>query len=428
MVGGMFVLMMVLIFLSVPVAYAILASGITFLLATDMKPLTLVCQRIVTGLDSFPLLAVPLFVLVGELMDSGGISRRMVKWAESLVGWLPGGLGIVTIVSCALFAALTGSGPATVAAIGGIMIPSLTSKGYTKEQSAGLVAASGALGPIIPPSIPMIIYGVTMSLSIPKMFIAGIIPGLVIVVLLIGVNTIIALKNPKILMNKGKKFSFSDFIKNTWSALGALMIPVIILGGIYGGIFTPTEAAAVGVAYALFVGIFVYKEIKIKNLPHILIKAMETAAMVNFIIAAANLLSWIMSVTKVSTKVVDFLMTFVSNKYTYLLVLMLLLFFVGALIDTVAAIIIIAPIIVPLGIKLGLDPLHLGMIFVINLVIGYVTPPFGYNLFTACSITGLKFDQVVKGVVPFLLIEMAAVMLFAYCPWLITWLPNLIMK
>lgn len=420
-----FIIMFVLIFLSVPVAYSIIASGIVFLGVTGMKPLTLVSQRLVTGLDSFPLLAVPLFVLVGELMDNGGISKRMVKWAESLVGWLPGGLGIVTVVSCALFAALTGSGPATVAAIGGIMIPSLVEKGYTKESAAGLVAASGALGPIIPPSIPMIIYGVTMSLSIPKMFIAGIVPGLFIMLILIGVNFVMAYKNPKIRAIKRDKFSFKNFLKNTKSAFGALMIPVIILGGIYGGIFTPTEAAAVGVVYSLFVGLFIYKEIKFKNLPKILIKAIETAAMVDFIIAAANLLSWIMSVTKISTKIVDFLMIFVSNKYTYLLVLMLLLFLVGALIDTVAAIIIIAPIIVPLGVKLGLDPLHLGIIFVINLVIGYVTPPFGYNLFTACSITGLKFDKVVRGVLPFLILEIIAVMILAYVPKIITFLPSI---
>ncbi|MDR3258568.1 MAG: TRAP transporter large permease [Fusobacteriaceae bacterium] len=427
MIGTTFALMMIFIVIGIPVAYSIIGSGIIFLLSTGMKPLTLVCQRLVNGLDSFPLLAVPLFILVGELMDSGGISRRMVKWAESLVGWLPGGLGIVTIVSCALFAALTGSGPATVAAIGGIMIPSLVENGYSKETSAGLVAAAGALGPIIPPSIPMIIYGVTMSISIPKMFIGGIIPGLLIAGFLVIVNSIIALKHPEILKHKGKKFTFEEFLKNTWSALGALMIPVIILGGIYGGIFTPTEAAAIGVVYALFIGLFVYREVKIRDLPRVLIKSMETAAMVNFIIAAANLLSWIMSVTKVSTKVVNFLMTFVSNKATYLLVLMLLLFFVGALMDTVAAIIIIAPIIVPLGVKLGLDPLHLGMVFVINLVIGYVTPPFGYNLFTACSITGLRFDKIVKGVLPFLIIEMGAVMLFAYVPILTTWLPRLIM-
>lgn len=426
MIGITFIIMLILIFLSVPVAFSILGSGIVFLTVTDMKPLTLVAQRVVSGLDSFPLLAVPLFVLVGEIMDSGGISRRMVKWAESLVGWLPGGLGIVTVVSCALFAALTGSGPATVAAIGGIMIPSLVEKGYPKESAAGLVAASGALGPIIPPSIPMIIYGVTMNLSIPKMFIAGIIPGLVITICLIILNILLSRRFPKLNTDTKMKFSLKEFLKNTWSASGALLIPIIILGGIYGGIFTPTEAAAIGVAYALIVGLFIYREIKIKDLPRILIKSMETAAMVNFIIAAANLLSWIMSVTKVSTIIIDFLTMFISNKYNYLLVLMLLLFFVGALIDTVAAIIIIAPIIVPLGIQLGLDPLHLGVIFVINLVIGYVTPPFGYNLFTACSITGLKFDKIVKGVLPFLILELLLVMLFAYVPIFITFLPNLI--
>lgn len=425
MIGITFLLMLIMIFLSVPVAFSILGSGMIFLSATGMKPLTLVVQRIVSGLDSFPLLAVPLFILVGEIMDSGGISRRMVKWAESLVGWLPGGLGIVTVVSCALFAALTGSGPATVAAIGGIMIPSLVNKGYPKESAAGLVAASGALGPIIPPSIPMIIYGVTMNLSIPKMFIAGVIPGLVITFFLIILNMILSRRFS--LSNENKiKFSLKEFLKNTWSASGALLIPIIILGGIYGGIFTPTEAAAIGVAYALIVGLVIYREIKIKDLPRILVKSMETAAMVNFIIAAANLLSWIMSVTKVSTTIIEFLSIFISNKYNYMLILMLLLFFVGALIDTVAAIIIIAPIIVPLGIQLGWDPLHLGVIFVINLVIGYVTPPFGYNLFTACSITGLKFDKIVKGVLPFLILEILLVLLFAYVPMFITFLPSVI--
>lgn len=426
MIGIMFLLMILMIFAGVPVAFSILGSGIFFLMESGMKPLTLVCQRAVTGLDSFPLLAVPLFVFVGDLMDRGGISKRMIKWAESLLGWLPGGLGIVAIVSCAVFAALTGSGPATVAAIGSIMIPSLVKNGYPKKTAAGMVAAGGALGPIIPPSIPMIIYGVTMSVSIPKMFIAGIIPGLTLMFLLIGVNAVIAMRNPEILKYKGAAFSFKELLKNTWSALGALLLPVIILGGIYSGVFTPTEAAAVGVVYALFVGIFVYREIKIPDLPKALVKSMETAAMVDFIIAAANLLSWIMSVTQISNQIVGTLSVFITNKYVYLLVLMLLLFLVGALMDTVAAIIIIAPVIVPLGISLGLDPLHLGMIFVINLVIGYVTPPFGYNLFTAGSVTGLKFNDIVRGVWPFLLVEMAAVMIFAYVPVLITWLPGLL--
>ena len=425
MIGIMFIVMFALIFIGLPVYLSILGSGAMFLIVTGIKPLLLVSQRMTTGLDSFPLLAIPLFVLVGELMDRGGISKRMINWADALMGWVPGGLGVVTIVSCAIFAALTGSGPATVAAIGSIMIPSLTNTGYDKKSAAGMVAAGGALGPIIPPSIPMIIYGVTMGLSIPKMFIAGILPGLVMMLLIILVNFILIKNKPDILKNR-EKFSLKRLLKSTWSALGALLLPIIILGGIYSGVFTPTEAAAVGVVYALLLGFFIYREIGIKDLPDALIKAMETAAMVGIIMGAANLLSWIMSVNNFGDMVTNASGSFITTKYSYLIVLMILLFFVGALMDTVAAIIILAPVLVPFGIELGIDPLHLGMLFVINLVIGYVTPPFGYNLFTAQSITGLRFNEIVKGVMPFLIIELISVLLFAFVPSIITFVPNML--
>lgn len=425
MIGIMFIVMFALIFIGLPVYLSILGSGAMFLIVTGIKPLLLVSQRMTTGLDSFPLLAIPLFVLVGELMDRGGISRRMINWADALMGWVPGGLGVVTIVSCAIFAALTGSGPATVAAIGSIMIPSLTNTGYDKKSAAGMVAAGGALGPIIPPSIPMIIYGVTMGLSIPKMFIAGILPGLVMMLLIILVNFILIKNKPDVLKNR-EKFSLKRLLKSTWSALGALLLPIIILGGIYSGVFTPTEAAAVGVVYALLLGFFIYREIGIKDLPDALLKAMETAAMVGIIMGAANLLSWIMSVNNFGDMVTNALGSFITTKYSYLIVLMILLFFVGALMDTVAAIIILAPVLVPFGIELGIDPLHLGMLFVINLVIGYVTPPFGYNLFTAQSITGLRFNEIVKGVMPFLIIELISVLLFAFVPSIITFVPNML--
>lgn len=426
MLGIVFLIMFVLILIGVPVYLSILGSGMAFLLMTGMKSLLLVPQRFVTGLDSFPLLAIPLFVFVGEIMDKGGISRKMINWADSLIGWMSGGLGIVTIVSCAIFAALTGSGPATVAAIGSIMIPSLVENGYDEKTAAGMAAAGGALGPIIPPSIPMIIYGVTMGLSIPKMFIAGIFPGLFMMLLLIIVNLVIVKKNSSSRQENREKFSFKRLMRSTWEALGALCLPIIILGGIYAGIFTPTEAAAVGVAYALILSIFVYKEMKIKEIPQALLNSMETAAMVGIIMGAANLLSWIMSVTNVGELINNTLGNLLTTKVSYLLVLMLILFFVGALMDTVAAIIILAPVLVPLGIELGIEPLHLGMIFVINLVIGYVTPPFGYNLFTAGSITGLSFNEIVKGVIPFLAIELIAVLILAFVPQIITFLPNLI--
>ncbi len=426
MLGIVFIIMFVLILIGLPVYLSILGSGMVFLLMTGMKPLLLVPQRFVTGLDSFPLLAIPLFVFVGEIMDKGGISRKMINWADSLIGWMSGGLGIVTIVSCAIFAALTGSGPATVAAIGSIMIPSLIENGYDEKTAAGMSAAGGALGPIIPPSIPMIIYGVTMGLSIPKMFIAGILPGAFMMLLLIIVNLVIVKKNSTSAKEERKKFSLRRLLVNTWEALGALCLPIIILGGIYAGIFTPTEAAAVGVAYALVLSIFVYKEMKLREIPEALLNSMETAAMVGIIMGAANLLSWIMSVTNVGELINNTLGGLLTTKVSYLLVLMLILFFVGALMDTVAAIIILAPVLVPLGIELGLDPLHLGMVFVINLVIGYVTPPFGYNLFTASSITGLSFNEIVKGVIPFLVIELVAVLILAFIPQIITFLPEII--
>lgn len=255
-----------------------------YLAVTDTSILML-AQRLVYGLNSFTLLAVPLFILVGNLMDSGGISKRLTDWAKSILGWLPGGLGIVTVFSCAIFAALTGSGPATVAAIGSIMLPSMLKAGYSRETSAGLVAAAGALGPIIPPSIPMIIYGVAMNLSIPAMFVAGVVPGIVIALALALVNIIFAYRNPEVIRyTKTMKFDFKLSLKLLWKALGALALPVLILGGIYGGIFTPTESAAIGIVYALILG-FALGELKVRDLPRILISSLKTSTMVNFIIA-----------------------------------------------------------------------------------------------------------------------------------------------
>jgi C4-dicarboxylate transporter DctM subunit len=413
-------------FLGIPVAFSILAACSSFLVITDIRPLLLVGQRMTTGLDSFPLLAVPLFLLVGNLMERGGISRRLVDWTQSFVGALPGGIGAVAIVSCAIFAALTGSGPATVAAIGSIIIPSMEKHGYSKETAGGLIAAAGALGPIIPPSIPMIIYGVCMSVSVPGMFIAGILPGIFIMFALIVVNTIIAFRNESIrICQINRKYTWKERGEKTWKALGALLLPVIILGGIYAGIFTPTEAASVGVVYSLFVG-FAYKELKIGDLPKVILSSMETSAMVALIMASANVLTWIVSATQTGPLIVNFLLQFFTSKTLYIIVLNLFLFFVGALMDTIASIIILAPILAPIGIAMGINPLHMSMIFVINLVIGMVTPPFGYNLYMAISITGLKFNKLVRGVLPFVIVEMFCVMVIAFWEDISLFLPRLL--
>lgn len=412
-------------FMGVPVAFSIGASSALWLIITNYKPIILVAQSLVMGCNSFPLLAVPLFILMGVIMGGGGISKRIIQWCESFIGNRRSGLGTITVVACMFFAALTGSGPATVAAIGSLLIPAMVKKGYNKKTATGLVAAAGALGPIIPPSIPMIIYGVTMNLSIPKMFIGGIGPGILIGLSLILVNWVISLKiNLK--EEEKKPFSLIYFLKSTWNALPALLLPIIILGGIYGGIFTPTEAAAVGVTYSIIVGLFVYRELKIKDFPWMLITACETSAMVMFIIAAAKLLGWIMVSTRLPITIGNFVVSIVHDKIIYILLLNLLLFFVGSLMDTIAAIILLAPIMVPIGLNYGLDPLHLGVVFVVNLVIGYVTPPFGYNLFTASSITNLKLEEVVKGVLPFLAIEMVLVLIISFIPEIVTWLPSIL--
>ena len=419
-----FVVLFGLMLVGVPVAFAIMSSGVAYLAITDTN-IAVLAQRMVYGLNSFTLLAVPLFILVGNLMDFGGISRRLTDWAKSLLGWMPGGLGVVTVFSCAIFAALTGSGPATVAAIGSIMMPAMLKSGYSRETSAGLVASAGALGPIIPPSIPMIIYGVTMNLSIPAMFVAGVVPGLVIAGAL--VNVIFAYRNPEVLKFAGSiKFDFKYSLKMFWKALGALGLPVLILGGIYGGIFTPTESAAIGIVYALVLG-FALGELKIRDLPRILISSLKTSTMVNFIIAAASLFSWVISKSQVGVVISNAFINMVGgDRNLYLFALVIILLIVGCLMDNIAATLILAPILIPVGIKLGCNPLHVGMLFCICLVVGFVTPPFGYNLFTAISISGLNFKQVVRGTVPFLMVEIVLLFVFAYAPGIITWLPAML--
>ncbi len=426
MIASILLMLAGLMILGVPVAFSIVTVCTYYMTTASSVPLTLILQKLVGGVDSFPLLAIPLFTLAGNLMVSGGIAKRLVDWSESIVGSISGGLGLVAIVACAVFAALSGSGPATVVAIGSLMIPSLVERGYTKEHAGGLVAVAGALGPIIPPSIPMIIYAVNMGESVADMFIGGILPGLIIVVALMVVNYIRAKNSPEIVAHRiSVKFSFSEFLKKTWSALGALLMPVIILGGIYGGIFTPTEAASVGVVYGLIVGVLIYREIKIKDIPGILIRSMEASAMVCFVTAAANLFTWIINVTHASESITTFFSGFVHGKTTYLICLCLLMFVIGALLDNVATIIIFAPILVPVGLSMGCDSLHLGVLFVILVVIGFVTPPFGYNLFAAVSLTKQPLGKVSKSALPYILTLMGCAFLFAFVPQIITFLPRL---
>lgn len=415
--------MLLLLAFGLPIMFCIGLSSVVFLLTTGMKPLILMPQRILVGADSFIFLAIPLFTLAGYLMDSGGLSKRLVDFVNKAFGWFPGSMGTVTIICCAIFAALTGSAPATVAAIGAIMIPAMLDAGYTKETSAGLVAAGGALGPIIPPSITMIIYGAALDLSIPDMFIASVVPGIMIAIVLIITNTILSIKWG--IKGSGKKYTAGEIWKSFIHAIGVLLLPVIVLGGIYGGIFTPTEAAAVCVVYSVFLGIC-YRELTLKNFLIAMKKTVQTCGMVMGIISVSYIFQWILAAAKIPTVISQALIPHIANANVYMLIIMILLFIIGALMDVTAAILILGPILVPIGISLGIDPLHLGVIYCINLCVGYITPPFGINLFTAVSTANVPFTGVVKGIIPFIIVIIAVVMIMAFVPATTLWLPSII--
>ena len=409
--------LLVLMFIGMPIAYAlVLCSGIT-LTVTDFADLIILAQKMFNGLDSFPVLACPLFILAGYIMEGSSMSQRLVDWASCVCGRSRGGVGTVTIVACAIFAALTGSGPATVAAIGTIMFPALIEARYPRNSAAALVAAGGALGPVIPPSIVMIIYGTTMGVSVPAMFSGAIIPGIFMAIALIVANSIMAKKWDTRVSDQ--KHTLKDLALATWHAAGTLFMPILVLGGIYSGIFTATEAAAVACTYSLLVSIC-YKSMTLRKFYEILKKSAVVSAMGLLIVGSANAFGWILAAGKIPATITGFLVPLLRTKAIYIAVLLLILFIVGTLMESSASVVILAPIIIPTGIALGFDPVHLGIVFVLALVVGYVTPPFGVNLFTICSITGESFTDVVKGILPFILAMILAVIVIAVCPPMVT--------
>lgn len=421
MSGLLFVFLFVFLLIGVPISFAIALAGCIFMALSDIN-IMIFAQKLTVGIDSFLLLAVPLFILAGYLMEASGVSKRLVSFIELLFGRVSGAMGVVTIVACTFFAALTGSGPATVAAIGSIMIPLMKQYGYKDETAVGLTVAAGALGPIIPPSIPIIVYGCTMSISVTKLFLGAVVPGLLISGVLIVTNMIIASKQK--IKGSDKKYSRKEAIQITVQAMGPLMLPIIILGGIYGGIFTPTEAATVAVIVSIILGM-IYKELTWKNFIFACNKTVSQSSMIVFIIGCATSFGWLLAITNVTKNVAASVIQVINNKYVYLLVLNILLFIVGALMDTLASIAILAPVLIPIGIALGIDALHLGIVFCVNLIVGFVTPPFGVNLFTASSLTGMPFTKVVKGAFPFMIAMIIAVFIITYIPEIVLFLPNL---
>ncbi len=410
--------------LNIPIAFSLgLASTMTLLLASNV-PLVVIPQRLFTATDSFPFMAVPFFILAGSLMESGGISRRLINFANTLIGWISGGLGLVSIVACMFFAAISGSGAATTAAIGSIMIPAMVKRKYDVGFSSAIQAAGGLIGVIIPPSIPMVTYGVLTGVSIGAMFVGGFGPGILMGLSLMAVTYF---KSKKEGYGGEPKASFKEIVASFKDAILALLMPVIILGGIYGGMFTPTEAAVVSVVYGFVVGFFIYKELSFKNLPKILADSAVSTSIIMILIAGATLFGWILTNNMIPQKIASAMLAFSSNPIIILLLINILLLFVGTFMDTVAAIIILVPILFPIITQVGIDPLHFGLIICVNLAVGMITPPFGVCLFVACGIGKISLEEIVKNILPFIIVLIIDILIITYIPAIATFLPNLLM-
>jgi len=370
-------------------------------------------KEMFSSINKFPLAAIPFFILAGNLMETGGISRRLVEFAKSIVGGVQGGLPMTCVLTCMIFAAVSGSSVATTFAIGAILIPALIKHGYPTTYAAALQATSAELGVIIPPSIPMILYGVSAEVSIGELFIAGFGPGLLIGgALMLFVHLYCRYKG----WGKNDGDGRLSVGKATWQAGWALMMPVIILGGIYGGVFTPTEAAAVAVFYALVVGMLIYREIHLGHLYAIMRKSVISSAVIMFIIANAGLFAFLITRAGVPDAIGHWLEGVLKSPGLFLLGVNAALFVIGMFIETSAAIIVLAPILAPVAQHFGIDPVHFGLIMVVNLALGMITPPFGVNLFAACTVARISLDRIITQLIPFVLVVLACLMVITYVP------------
>lgn len=420
---GSFVLFLIL---NLPIGIALGLASLSAIAVGGSATLTYLAQSMITATDSFPLMAIPFFILAGDLMGRGGISKRLLNLGNMMFGKYTGGLATVTVVVCMFFAAISGSGPATVAAIGGIMIPEMIKQGYPRRYSAGLVAAAGSIGVIIPPSIPFVIYGISSGVSISDMFLAGIIPGILIGLSLIAINYYKSRKNGY--KGVSKKYSSSEILKATWEAKWALLVPVIILGGIYGGIFTPTEAAAVAVIYGFVVGVFVYKDLKVADLFDVIKNSALTTATVLIIIGTSTAFGRVLTLEQIPTGVASAITGITSNPIIILLLINVLLLIVGTFMETLAAIIILSPILIPIATTAGIDLVHFGIVMVVNLAIGFITPPLGVNLFVASGISKASLEEVSVGILPFMLTMIIVLLLITFVPEISLFLPHLVAK
>jgi len=420
-----FLTLVFLLLISVPIGICLgLATMVVMVFVDGTPPLVLLARSVVTGADSFPLIAVPLFILAGDVMQQGGMSRRLVAFANALIGHIQAGLAYVNVLACVFFAAISGSAPATVAAIGSNLIPEMEKVGYKRPFSSALTASAGMIGVMIPPSIPFIIYGVTAEVSIGKLFLAGIIPGILFAIMFMFIARLL-LKNETELVQSKTSFSgagvWQTFRESSW----ALLVPVIILGGIYSGIFTPTEAGAIAVVYAAFVGIFIYGDIKLSDLPRLLANSAKTSGTILILVIMATAFGRVITLARIPADLAAGLTSLSDNPIIILLLINLLLLFIGMFMETISSIIIMTPILLPVTVALGVDPIAFGVILTVNLAIGFCTPPLGVNLFVASGISGVSIERISKAIIPFFIGMVALLMLITYVPAISLTLPAL---
>lgn len=407
--------LILLLAVGVPVTFSLGLAAVATIWFGDIMPMLIVPQEMIRSINSFPLLAIPFFILAGDFMQRGGISHRLVEFSRTLVGSMNGGLAMVAIVTSAFFAAISGSGAATTAAVGAILIPAMMSQGYSASYASANQAASGALGIIIPPSIPLILYAIAANQSVGDMFAAGFLPGFVVVGALMLYAYSHALKHPTA---RDEPASFIEILRAGWKAILALLMPGLILGGIYGGIVTPTEAAIIAVVYSFIVGTVIYRELPLKEIPHILRRSAVTSAVVVSIIATAGLYGRIILSLQIPAQISDLVLSLIESPWMFAILVNVLLLFVGMFLEAAAAILIFTPILLPIALKLGFDPVHFGIIMVVNLAMGMFTPPVGLNLFIASQISRVSITQLTRAILPFVALMLAVLMVISFIPWL----------
>lgn len=414
MTGILFFSFLAFLLLGVPVAIAIGLSSVIVLFTNEM-PLLIVTQRMFAGTDTFPLIAVPFFILAGDLLAKGKVSEKLVDFADSLFGFFKGGLSVVAVLAGMFFAAISGSGAATTAAVGTTLVPELKKKGYDEASSAALIAASGTIGVVIPPSVPMILYAVIANVSVAKLFLNGFIPGVGMGIMLIGIALYQAKKRN---YPTGAQLSIKNIVKTFKGAIWGLLTPIIILGGIFSGVFTPSEAAVIAVNYALIVSVFVYKDMNWRDIYDVICRSAMTMAVIMFIIATSSVLSWILANWNIPTLIATSILGLSTNKFIIMFLITFIILITGVFMETASALIILTPVFLPLVTGLGIDLTHFGLIVVVGLAIGMITPPVAINLYVASTITNLSIEKITHAIVPYMLGLLLVLLMILYLPML----------